>query len=144
MASFTIAESSSLLCRKHFFLPTKPKLKPLPDAVRAALGKVGVNGDAVLQLQTDLDSNGQFGERYLVATPHKLVVVANNGSAHIEREVPLSEIGRIESRGLSGTTSLEARLKTREGEKVVELIRGSNGRAREMSQAAEKNHPTAR
>ena len=118
--------------------PEETEIKPLPDAVRAALDKVGVNGDAVVQLQTDLDANGRFGERYLVATPQKLVVVTNNGSAHIEREVPLSEIGRLEARGLSGTTSLEARLQTSEGEKVVELIRGSNGRAREMSQAAEK------
>ena len=114
------------------------EIKPLPDAVRAALDGVGVNGDAVLQLQTDISADGQFGERYLVATPQKLVVVANNGSAHIEREVPLSEIGRLEARGLSGTTSLEARLKTLGGEKVVELVRGSNSRAREMSQVAEK------
>ena len=118
--------------------PPETEIKPLPDAVRAALDKVGVNGDAVVQLQTDLNADGRFGERYLVATPQKLVVVANNGSAHIEREVPLSEIGRLEARGLSGTTTLEARLKTSAGDKVVELIRGSNGRAREMSQAAEK------
>ena len=115
-----------------------PEIKPLPDAVKQALEGVGVNGDAVYHLQTDIDAHGQFGERFLVATPQKLVVVANNGSAHIEREVPLSDIGAIESRGLSGITSLEARLKTLEGDKVVELIRGSNGRAREMSQAAEK------
>ena len=118
--------------------PDDLEVKPLPDAVRDALGAVGVNGDAVLQLQTDIGADGKFGERYLVATPKKLVVVANNGSAKVEREVPLTEIGRIESRGMSGTTSLEARLNTLQGEKVVELVRGSNSRAREMSLAAEK------
>ncbi len=118
--------------------PDETQVKPLPDAVRAILGTVGVNGDAVLQLQTDIGANGHFAERYLVATPQKLVIVANNGSAKIEREVPLSEIDHIESRGLAGTASLEARIKTRDGEKVVELLRGSNARAREMSQAAEK------
>lgn len=118
--------------------PDEIEVKPLPDAVLAALDGVGVNGDAVLQLQTDVGADGQYGERFLVATPHKLVVVANNGSAKIEREVPLCEIGRIESKGLSGTTSLQARIKTQGGEKVVELMRGSSSRAREMTIAAEK------
>lgn len=110
----------------------------MPAAVQSALDSVGVNGDAVFQLQTDIDANGKFGERFLVATPQKLVVVANNGSAKIEREVPLSEIGGIESKGLSGTTSLQARLKTQQGEKVVELVRSSSSRAREMTIAVEK------
>ena len=118
--------------------PDEIEVKPLPDAVRAALDGVGVNGDAVLQLQTDIGADGQYGERFLVATPHKLVVVANNGSAKIEREVSLAEIERIESKGLSGTTSLQARLKTQGGEKFVELVRGSGARAREMTIAAEK------
>ena len=118
--------------------PPEAEIKPLPAAVQSALKSVGVNGDAVLQLQTDIDANGQYGERFLVATPQKLVVVANNGNAKIEREVPLSELGRVESKGLSGTTSLQARLKTDAGEKVVELVRASGSRAREMTIAAEK------
>ena len=118
--------------------PDEIEVKPLPDAVRAALDGVGVNGDAVLQLQTDVGADGQYGERFLVATPQKLVVVANNGSAKIERDVPMSDLGRIETKGLSGTTSLQARLKTGDGEKVVELMRGSSSRAREITIAAEK------
>ena len=118
--------------------PDEIEVKPLPDAVRVALDGVGVNGDAVLQLQTDVGADGQYGERFLVATPQKLVVVANNGSAHIEREVPMSAVGRIETKGLSGTTSLQARLNTGDGEKVVELMRGSSSRAREITIAAEK------
>ena len=118
--------------------PPEIEIKPLPAAVQSALASVGVNGDAVLQLQTDIDANGQYGERFLVATPQKLVVVANNGSAKIEREVPFSELGRVESKGLSGTTSLQARLKTDAGEKVVELVRASGSRAREMTIAVEK------
>ena len=118
--------------------PDETEVLPLPEAVQTALHGVGINGNAVLQLQTDVDANGQYGERFLVATPQKLVVVANNGTAKIEREVPLSDIGRIESKGLSGTTSLQARLKTAQGEKVIELVRGSSSRAREMTIAAEK------
>ncbi|MBW3637814.1 MAG: hypothetical protein KY445_15315, partial [Armatimonadetes bacterium] len=113
-----------------------PHLRPLPAAVTAELERIGVNGDAVLQLQTDLDANGQFGERFLVATTEKLVVVSNNGSATIERETPLADIAKIESKGLAGASSLEIRLKTREGEKNIEILRGTGSKARELSHIA--------
>lgn len=113
-----------------------PPSKPLPPAVAAELLKVGVNGDALVRLQTDLDAQGQFGQRFLVATPEKLVVVSHNGSAQIERETPLSDIAGIESKGLSGASSLEVRLKTRDGERVVEILRGTGAKARELSHAA--------
>ena len=130
MPEITIAPDASVA--------SSAELKPLPEGVRAALEGVGVNGDAVLQLQTDIDAKGRFGERYLVATPQKLVVVSNNGSVVVEREVALSEINAIESRGMAGSASLEARLMTPQGEQTVELVRGSNSRAREMSQVATK------
>ncbi len=115
---------------------TSPELKPLPAPVESALLSVGVNGDRVLQLQTDLSANGRYGERFLVATPQKLVVVENNGSAKIERELPLSDIASVESKGLSGASTLEIRLKTGNGEQAVEILRGSGSKARELSQVA--------
>ncbi len=113
------------------------ELQPLPDAVAAALKQIGVNGDALVHLQTDLDAKGQFGERYLVATPEKLVVVSNNGSAKIERETPLSDISKIESHGLSGASTLDIRLKKPGGgERVIEILRGTGARGRDLSHAA--------
>ncbi len=113
-----------------------PQLKPLPAPVESVLESVGVNGDRVLQLQTDLSANGRFGERFLVATPQKLVVVENNGSAKIERELPLSDIASVESKGLSGASTLEIRLKTSGGEKNIEILRGSGSKGRELSHVA--------
>ncbi len=113
-----------------------PTLKPLPDAVETVLETVGVNGDRVLQLKTDLDANGKYGERYLVATKEKLVVVENNGSAKIEREYPLDDIASVESKGLSGASTLEIRLKTKSGERAIEILRGSGSKARELSHVA--------
>ncbi|HEX8463990.1 MAG TPA: ABC transporter ATP-binding protein [Abditibacterium sp.] len=110
----------------------------LPSAVAAELLKIGVNGDAVVQLRTDLDAQGRFGERFLVATPQKLVVVSNNGSAKIERETDLSDIAKIESKGLSGASSLEIRLRTREGEKSIEILRGTGSRSSELVHAAQQ------
>ena len=123
------------------------ELAPLPDAVAAALLQIGVNGDAVVSLKSDLDAGGRFAERYLVATPEKLVVVsnngiANNGTAKIERETPLSDIAKIEARGLSGASTLEIRLKSVGGqEKIVEILRGTGSKARELSHVAHQiNH----
>lgn len=113
-----------------------PPLASLPAPVESALLSVGVNGDRVLQLQTDLNANGRYGERFLVVTPQKLVVVEHNGSAVIERELPLSDIASVESKGLSGASTLEIRLKTGNGEQAVEILRGSGSKARELSQVA--------
>ena len=120
----------------HLELEKFEERKPLPDAVRAALGTVGVNGDAVVEIQTDLNAEGRFGERFLVATPEKMVVIENNGSAKIEREIPFVDVSKIESRGLSGASTLEIRLKTRDGNRVVEILRGSGSHARELSRVA--------
>jgi ATP-binding cassette subfamily B protein len=109
---------------------------PLPDAVVAELKKIGVNGDSVVQLRTDLDAAGRFGERYMVATPERLVVVSNNGSAKVERELQLSDISKVEARGLSGASSVEIRLKTKEGEKAIEILRSTGSKARELTHAA--------
>jgi len=112
------------------------ELKPLPLPVETALQSVGVNGDRVLQLQTDLNAQGRYGERFLVATPQKLVVIENNGSARIERELPLADIASVESKGLSGASTLEIRLKTGSGEQAVEILRGSGSKARELNHLA--------
>jgi len=120
----------------HDSTSESPQLKPLPAPVESLLGSVGINGDRVLQLQTDLDSKGRYGERFLVATPQKLVVVENNGRAKIERELPLSDIASVESKGLSGASTLEIRLKTQNGEQAIEILRGSGSKARELSHVA--------
>jgi ATP-binding cassette subfamily B protein len=111
-------------------------LPELPEAVKDTLEQVGVNGNAVLQVKTDLDAQGRFGERFLVATPERLVVVANNGVTRIEQDVPLTDLAKVESRGLSGASTLEIRLKTKTGDRVVEILRGSGSKARELGHAA--------
>ncbi len=113
------------------------ELKPLPSPVAEALKRIGVNGDAVVHLQTDLDASGRFGERYLVATPEKLVVVSNNGVAKIERETPLSDISKIESQGLSGASTVQIRLKVPgDSDQLVEILRGTGSRSGDLSHAA--------
>jgi ATP-binding cassette subfamily B protein len=114
-----------------------PDTKPtLPQAVTTELEKIGVNGDSLIQVDTNLDRDGQYGQRYLIATDQKLVVVNNNGSAHIEQEISLQDIVTIESKALSGVASLEARIKTPEGPRVVEILRGTSSKAPELNRTA--------
>ena len=48
----------------------------LPRAVRDTLQNAGIGDDAVLRAQSDLDSSGHWGERYLIATPERLLVLS--------------------------------------------------------------------
>ena len=52
---------------------TKFETIELPDDVRAKLDSIGVNGSSVLQVQSDLDKDGRWGKRFLVATPTRVV-----------------------------------------------------------------------
>lgn len=134
----------------------------VPDEVRTALLATGVNGDTVLAVQSDLDADGKWGERHLVVTSDRILVLAvdegrhTNGKARppgapvtVELDLPLKSISATETKTLVGTAALEARVRTGEatdvpsgtnghetGERVVELLRASNAHARELSRAA--------
>lgn len=131
----------------------------LPAAVAARLGEVGVNGNALLRVQSDIDESGAWGQRYLVATPERVLVLSvrrADGSAvcpnsdgdpkedadvTIDLDVPLQAVEEPEAKGLVGVTTLEARLRNGEAEghtaeRVVELMRSSQAHSRELTRAA--------
>ena len=51
----------------------------LPPAVEQRLNAIGVNGNAILRVKSDLDAEGDWGERYLVATEGRVVVLSVKG-----------------------------------------------------------------
>jgi ATP-binding cassette subfamily B protein len=65
--------------RKVDSLPDKDGTT-LPDAVRAKLESLGVPDDAPVQVPTDLDAAGRWGERYLIATPQRILVLSVDGA----------------------------------------------------------------
>jgi hypothetical protein len=104
----------------------------LPDVVRQKLNELGINGDVQVQAQADLDMQGRWGHRFLVATPHRLVVLSapdlpqdgaadtatsrmSNGSrastVTVDLDVPLQDIVSTEAKTLVGAASLEARVR---------------------------------
>lgn len=46
-----------------------------------------------------------------MATAQRLLVVNNNGKAEIEQDLPLEELSQVQSRGLSGASTLELRVR---------------------------------
>ncbi len=68
----------NLLSRSQPKAPPVPGELTLPDDVQQKLETVGVNGDAVLKAQSDLDSTGHWGERYLVATAKRVLVLSRH------------------------------------------------------------------
>ena len=137
-----------------------PEISPitgvvLPEPVRDKLLSIGLNGDAQLTVQSDLDGAGRWGERYLVANAQRLVVVsvgAANGhdsTITIDLDVPLQDVISSETKSLVGASALEARVRgngtpgaangstpVAGGERLVELLRASNAHSKELTRAA--------
>ncbi|HEX8834724.1 MAG TPA: ABC transporter transmembrane domain-containing protein, partial [Abditibacteriaceae bacterium] len=104
----------------------------LPVEVRARLEELGINGSARITARADLDQHGRWGERYLVATADRLVVISrlNSGDVGVDNnskngresatqngvlvdiDVPLENVSDIQSKSLVGSVALEARLKS--------------------------------
>lgn len=110
----------------------------LPKAIETQLNTLGINGDARIMVQTDLDSQGRWGNHFLVATDKRVVVLssADGTAARIELDVPLEDLVEIETKGLIGASTLEARRK--DNNSVVELLRGSNARSLVLGDAARR------
>ncbi|MDQ3814715.1 MAG: ABC transporter transmembrane domain-containing protein [Armatimonadota bacterium] len=140
-----------------------PEAVVLPDVVREKLNVIGIDGDAPLVVESDLDAVGRFGERYLVATPERVVVLSVNGasdgdrnnkpsktnanghlangqqaSVTIDLDVPLQQIITTESKNMIGAAALEARInkaKPEESEQVATDGGSANGSSANGSSA---------
>ncbi|HEX8551282.1 MAG TPA: ABC transporter transmembrane domain-containing protein [Abditibacteriaceae bacterium] len=130
--------------------PDKSTEPQLPVAVQTRLNELGVNGDARVRVQSDLDERGNWGARYLVATSQRVVVLsapistvekrndtANSADVSVELDVPLAQLKNIETRAFIGASALEARVQNGdELPRVVELLRSSNAHSRDLNEAA--------
>ncbi len=93
-------------------------------------------GEVKLALLSDLEEDGSFGQRWLLATSQELLVVSpNGGKPEVLKRIPLKEISSIEAEQLVGGGALEA---TVNGGRKVELIRYSNARVRVFAKAAKQ------
>lgn len=125
----------------------------MPASVRDKLAQNGLNGelesDQILHIETDLDSNGRWGKRYLVATPTRLIVLSEeNNNDHqngakkillfnreeepeltIDLDLPLEKIESAEARKMVGVCSIEVQLKANGSNgtapQVIEVVRAS-------------------
>jgi len=135
---------------------TEPK-PVLPDDVRAHLQALGLS-EFALEAESDLDSNGRWARRFLVATADRVLVLAtpgapeqtvNGGSAKtpatngvisIELDVPLSELSAIETKNFVGSAALEARLQDSPDGKVSALPAGGTRNSGVLLNGANHSH----
>ncbi len=105
----------------------------LPEQVEDAVRQFIKDGERrLISLYTDITPDGEFGDRWLVATDRRLATfVADNGSAKVETELALDDVRRVRLRDFIGGGSLEIAT-DREG---VELVRFSRSVAPQMSLA---------
>ena len=86
--------------------------------------------------RSDLNKEGLWGDRYLVATPQRLLVFAQeNEGAHIELDVPLENVVKTEVKSLVGSSALEVCVQGENGAapRMVEVLRASNTYSKELA-----------
>lgn len=133
---------------------------PFPEAVRSKLDALGLNGDITVRAEADLDGEGRWAKRYLVATPQRVVVVSmvapadgfrdgkldsllkssrngsESGDVAVDFDEPLQRLASFEIKTLVGSSAIQARENSGSGVgRVVELLRASNSHSRELSNA---------
>jgi ATP-binding cassette subfamily B protein len=127
-----------------------PLLEPMPDQVENALKKIenGTAGDRHISFATDIGSNGEFGEEWLVVTSKNLYVFSPNGGtvAETRHALPLDTIRNAHSEMLVGNGVLEIRT----DKEVIPVLRFSNAvtgkanaTARHLSALAKGEEPKA-
>jgi len=116
--------------------------EPLPTSVQAALRELTGDPDgAALAVSSDIDSEGRFGERWLVATADKVYVFRpNGGKAELVEAVPLADLEEAKAEYLVGNGVLRATVRGR----PVELLHYSNSLASKFHRAARQLEALAR
>jgi ATP-binding cassette subfamily B protein len=107
--------------------------EPLPEAAEAEARRLlPADERRLVSLYADITSEGEYGDRWLLATDRRVATLAmDNGEAHVELELPWSQVRRLRLRDFIGSGSLEADT----DEKAVELLRFSRSRAGQFARA---------
>ena len=137
-----------------------PVTSVLPPQVEGALAKLGIapDGDVLVQARSDLNADGRWGERYLVATADRVLVLrregddpengaisrrigaAKNGAATngvakndaelvLDLDIPLRDIISTEAKTLVGSAAIEARVREYSQEGATSNGAAANGAA---------------
>lgn len=108
----------------------------IPDAMERILSEISTGSEIQIAIAGDIDENGHFGERWLLATSDAVMIVSNyNGKATLVKKLPLKEISSFKTQPLIGSSALEA-LTSRGG--LIELIGYSNVHSAKFSAAAKR------
>lgn len=109
-------------------------VEPLPEPVDNELHKLaGQSPELKLAVSTDIDGNGHFGERWLIATGDTVYVFLNDqGQAKLLHEVPVKEIESVNAEFLVGSGVLEVEV----GGKIVDLLHYTQTYATRFSKVA--------
>jgi ATP-binding cassette subfamily B protein len=105
----------------------------LPDAVEAEIRDlVAPDEQRLVSLYADITADGQYGDRWFLATDRRLITVAaDDGQVHVETDLSWSQVRRLRLRDFLGSGSLEAVTDDR----AVELLRFSRTEAPIMARA---------
>ena len=104
-----------------------------PPQIDEALARLGLLDDVAVALRGDVALDGTFGEQWLVATPKRLVVLAEmDGAVEVLHDLPTPELTDIAAEPEVGGGVIQAR---HDGV-LIPLMRLSNRRIRDAAHAA--------
>ncbi len=105
----------------------------LPEAVEAELRRLMADDERrLISLCADITPDGEYGERWFVATDRRLAMLATeNGEARVEVELPWTHVRRLRLRDFIGGGSLEVITE----QEAVELPRFSRSLAPQFARA---------
>ena len=115
-------------------LADTPESTPFPEAVRSKLDSLGLNGNIAVRAEADLDGEGRWAKRYLVATDERVIVISmqapvegfrdnkldailkspRNGAdddISVDFDESLKSLSSFEIKNLVGSSAIEARQK---------------------------------
>jgi ATP-binding cassette, subfamily B, bacterial len=96
----------------------------MPSSLERTYQKLCGNTEIRIAIFSDIDSDGHFGNQWLIATDDEVMIFSPNGEeALLKKKLSLKEISKVETQSLIGCSSLEAT--TSNGE-LIELMRYSN------------------
>ncbi|MDQ1316521.1 MAG: ATP-binding cassette, subfamily bacterial, partial [Candidatus Poribacteria bacterium] len=96
----------------------------MPQSLERTYQKLCGNTEIRIAIFSDIDSNGHFGNQWLIATDDEVMIFSPNGEeALLKKKLSFKEISKVETQSLIGCSSLE--VTTSKGE-LIELMRYSN------------------
>ncbi len=81
----------------------------MPKSLERTYQKLNSDSEIKVAISSDIDSDGRFGNQWLVATDDEVMIFSpNDEEAFLRKKLSLKEISKVETQPQIGCSSIEA------------------------------------